>query len=200
MITTEQLGTQIIREASRFVGLREVRPNTSWDNPSTFGPDAVLVQELKKLMRPSPWQEGWAYCAAFAEAVVRSALIRLNVKPVDADKFLRVMSPHCMTSVHAFKRLGLLSEYPQPGAIWLAQHGASDRGHAGIVTAHDPQPTSAMRIVTIEGNTALDSTNAAKDREGDWITTRLMSRAGRGSLRTQGFITPASILKLITEH
>lgn len=200
MITSDQLGSQIIREAARFVGLREVRPNSSWDNPATPGPDAALVLELKTLMRPSPWQDGWAYCAAFAEAAVRAALIRLNIKPVDADKFLRVMTPHCMTSARAFKRLNLLSEYPQPGAIWLAQHGATDQGHAGIVTTQDPQPTRQMRIATIEGNTSLDASNAAKDREGDWITTRLMSRAGRGALRTQGFITPASILKLITEH
>lgn len=78
-MTDEQFGALIIREASRFVGLREVRPNAQWDNPSTPGPDAVLVSELRVAMRPTPWQEGWAYCAAFCEAVIRRVLHRLEM-------------------------------------------------------------------------------------------------------------------------
>ena len=62
-ITAEVLGDQIVREASRFVGLREVRRNSDWDNPKTPERDYALAEELRRLMRPSPWEEGWAYCA-----------------------------------------------------------------------------------------------------------------------------------------
>ena len=50
---------------------------------------------------------------------------------------------------------------------------------------------------TIEANTSLDPTTPAKDREGDWITTRIRSVSGTGNLRTMGFVTPASILSLL---
>jgi hypothetical protein len=50
---------------------------------------------------------------------------------------------------------------------------------------------------TIEANTSLDPTTSAKDREGDWITTRVRSIGGTGSLKTMGFVTPQSILALL---
>ena len=58
----DALAAQIVREASRFVGLREVRRNSDWDNPRTPERDYALAEELRQLMRPSPWEEGWAYC------------------------------------------------------------------------------------------------------------------------------------------
>ena len=70
----DDLAAQIVREASRFVGLREVRRNSDWDNPRTPERDFALAEELRALMRPSPWEEGWAYCAAYAEGVVVAAL------------------------------------------------------------------------------------------------------------------------------
>ena len=80
-MTSDQLAQGIIRHASRFVGLREVKPNANWDNPSTPGPDRALVDELRSLMRQSPWEEGWAYCAAFAEGMVLAALRSLAATP-----------------------------------------------------------------------------------------------------------------------
>ena len=68
----------------------------------------------------------------------------------------------------------------------------SEHGHAGIV-----QTVSACMISTIEANTSLDSATPAKDREGDWITTKLFSRYGRGRLRTLGFITPEAVTMLL---
>ena len=52
-------------------------------------------------------------------------------------------------------------------------------------------------MATIEGNTSLDPSSDAKEREGDWITNRIRFLKGRGTLNTLGFITPAAILKLI---
>lgn len=194
-LTAAQLATQIIREASRFVGLREVKPNSQWDNPSTPGPDAALVLELRTLMRPVPWEEGWAYCAAFAEASVRAALIRLNITPAEADRFLKVMGPGVLVSFRAFQKLGLTTKVPSAGAIWFAQHGTTDQGHAGIVTGAS---AGGSLMNTIEGNTSLDSKDARKDREGDWITTRTFDAKGRGTLHTLGFLPASAILNLIS--
>jgi hypothetical protein len=185
----DKLAVCIITQAKRFCGLQEVRPNQNWDNPDTKGQDSALVAELIAGMRQSPWEPGWAYCAAFAEFIVASALSQIGATPEQVAKFRKVMSPHCMTSVRAFKPLGLLMPTPAPGAIWLARHGSTDNGHAGIVvTPHTPH------MDTVEANTSFDS--GGNQREGDWITNRIRPIAGPGELRTQGFVHPTAILKL----
>jgi len=188
-LTPDQLATAIIREASRFIGLREVRPNADWNNPSTPGPDSVLVNELRAMMRPSPWQPGWAYCAAFVEGIVVRALKE------HASKFAALFGPHCMTNVRAFKQRKMLNPLPVPGAIWLARHGETDQGHAGIVTTTG---TLTRSMATIEANTSLDPSTPSQEREGDWITTRMRKINGAGSLVTQGFIHPGHLIQLIT--
>ena len=191
-VSPETLGDQIVREAGRFVGLREVRQNSDWDNPKTPERDTALAEELRQLMRPSPWEEGWAYCAAYTEGVITAALRVLGFSETKIKRWSKVMTPHCVTSAGNFRGRGLLTEKPVRGALWLARHGTSSNGHAGIVTA-----TSGRSMSTIEANTSLDPTTSAKDREGDWITTRLRSVSGTGNLRTMGFVTPASILALL---
>ena len=191
-MTSADLSNAIVRTASRFIGLREVKANAEWDNPATPGSETALSGELRAMMRPAPWEPGWAYCAAFAEGVVTTALRSLGATPDEVARFASVMSPHCVTAANRFRQRGLLSQLPAPGAIWLAQHAGTSNGHAGIV-----QTVSARMISTIEANTSLDSANPAKDREGDWITTKLFSRDGRGRLRTLGFITPEAVTMLL---
>lgn len=191
-MTSDQLAQGIIRHASRFVGLREVKPNANWDNPSTPGPDRALVDELRSLMRQSPWEEGWAYCAAFAEGMVLAALRSLAATPAQIKRWQQTMTPHCVTSAGNFRKLGLLSANAEPGSIWLARHGSTSNGHAGLVTT-----VRGLSMATIEGNTSLDPSTSAKEREGDWITNRIRFLKGSGTLNTLGFVTPASILKLI---
>ena len=134
-MNAEQLGHEIIRQASRFIGLREVKPNADWDNPQTPQRDATLAGELRALMRPSPWEEGWAYCAAFAEGVVTAALKALGSTADQIAKWQRVMTPHCVTSAANFKSRGLLSDDPETGAVWLARHG---RRHLAIAAYSFP--------------------------------------------------------------
>jgi hypothetical protein len=141
------------------------------------------------MMRPSPWQPGWAYCAAFVEGVVVRALKE------HAPKFAALFGPHCMTNVRAFKQRKMLNPLPVPGAIWLARHGRTDQGHAGIVTTI----SDVSRIMaTIEANTAFDPSTPSQEREGDWITTRARKTNGTGTLVTQGFIHPGHLIQLIT--
>lgn len=192
-ITNDQFGALIVREASRFVGLREVKPNVNWNNPATPGDDAQLVTELREAMRPSPWEPGWSYCAAFCEAVIRRVLQRTAMSGDEAAKFLRVMGPGVRVSFDKFKALKLTSAMPLPGSIWFARHGNTAQGHAGIVTSLS---IASQQMSTIEANTSLDSRDPRQDREGDWITAKTFAAKGRGDLVTLGFVTPASILKL----
>lgn len=186
----DKLARLIIVEARRYCGLREVKPNASWDNPSTPGPDTALVAELRAGMRQSPWEEGWAYCAAFAEHIIAAALLKWGATPEQIKKWHDTMTPGCMNAVRAFRELGLLSPNPVPGALWLARHGTTADGHAGLVElSHAPQ------MDTIEANTS--SGQSGSQRDGDWITTRLRPISGPGDLRTQGFVHPSSILRLI---
>ncbi len=191
-VSADILAAQIVREASRFVGLREIRSNSDWDNPKTPERDYAIAAELRKLMRPSPWEEGWAYCCALTEGVVAAALQSLGFPEPKIQRWHKVMTPHCVTSAGNFRARKLLTDKPVTGAVWLARHGTSSNGHAGIVTA-----ASGKSMSTIEGNTSLDPTTSAKEREGDWITTRIRSIGGAGSLKTMGFVTPESILALL---
>lgn len=191
-MTSADLSNAIVRTASRFIGLREVKANAEWDNPATPGSETALSGELRAMMRPAPWEPGWAYCAAFAEGVVTTALRSLGATPDEVARFASVMSPHCVTAANRFRQRGLLSQLPAPGAIWLARHGSTSNGHAGLVTAISP-----TTMATIEANTSLDATTPAKEREGDWITTRLRDPATNGKLRTLGFITPEAVTMLL---
>lgn len=189
---SEKLADESIRYASRFVGLREVRPNAAWDNPKTFGSEAELTAELREVMRPSPWEPGWAYCAAFVEAVIKQALLNLK-EDAAARAWSKTVNAGVLASYNALRQLGLTTQKPVRGAIWYARHGSTSNGHCGLITAVDNKLSIQS---TIEANTSLDSKNPAKDREGDWITTRIGQKAGRGSLRTLGYINPEQILSL----
>ncbi len=191
-MTSATLANAVLRQAGRFVGLREVKPNADWDNPATAGPDRALVEELRSLMRSSPWEPGWAYCAAFCEGMVLAALRSLSATPEQIKRWQSAMTPHCVTSAGNFRKLGLLSTGAAPGAIWLARHGSTTNGHAGIVAT-----VQGMVMATIEGNTSLDPSSPAREREGDWITNRIRATKGSGSLVTLGFVTPEAILKTI---
>jgi hypothetical protein len=193
-LTEPGLTNMILRESYRFVGLREVQPNARWDNPNTPEVETELCQELRELMRPAPWQEGWAYCAAFCEGMVVSALRRLGASDPQIKRFSSVMNAHVLTSFNGFNALKMIESTPQPGAIWFAQHGKTTRGHAGFVTA---PLLGAGSMATIEANTSLDASTPAKEREGDFITVRKRRISYNGALVTRGFLPPANILKLI---
>lgn len=193
-ITETALANMIIKVAREFVGLKETRPNAQWDDPKTKGPDSEINARLIALMRPAPWELGWAHCAAFGEAMVCEALRRCGASEEQIRQFSRVHTPHVMSNFRAFQKLGLISDTPSMGALGLAQHGTTDSGHEWIVTV----PVIATgRMGTIESNTSAGpAQTAAGDREGDWITEKTRAHGTNGNLKTRGFISVASILKL----
>lgn len=194
-ITETALANMIIKVAREFVGLVETRPNAQWDDAKTKGPDPEINARLIAMMRPAPWEPGWAHCAAFVEGVVCVSLERCGASQDQIRQFSRIHTPHVMSNVRAFTSRKLLSPTPSMGALGMAQHGTTDRGHEWIVTVPVISPG---RMGTIESNTSAGPAQTAEgDREGDWITEKTRAHNTNGKLRTRGFLSVASILKLI---
>ena len=193
-IDPSRLARKICEVSMRYNGLREIVPNAKFDNPKTPGIDPEAA-ELISMYKAIGWQEGWSHCAAFVEVVVRKALFLEGATKEQIEKFGATMQLGVMNSVRAFEKLGLLSPVSMcnAGSIWLARHGNTGNGHTGISLA----PLRQGMLNTIEANTSKDATLGDKDREGDWITTKLFGANGRGSLATQGVVTVESICKLI---
>lgn len=187
-ITKEQLGAEIVRQASLFMFLVETRPNADWDDPRTPYHEAELATALRGAMRELGWESGDAYCIAFAGAMALLAIRKLMINAPAAAACVRVktlVSPSVMQTVGRARTRGYLSQEGSTGAIWLAQHGSGMLGHAGIVkTFHVP----GINMATIEGNTSVDAVH--DQREGEGIFAKVRTKMTNGNLHTQGFINP----------
>jgi hypothetical protein len=194
-ITELALAQMVLKVALELVGLKEIRHNSKWDDPTTHQWDQEKSDRVIALMRPAPWEPGWAYCIALVEGIYRDALTRCGATDEEVKKFSRVIGAHVMTSYRNFEAKGLVSPLPTMGAIWLAQHGKTDTGHAGIVVSQNKGST----MNTFEGNTSkqFDPANPKAEREGDWITLKTRKNGINGDLKTRGFVSVASVLKLI---
>lgn len=190
MIQPQQLTNRIIATATDFVGLVEREENSHWDDPRTPYRDVDKDVWLRTWMEKiSGWEPGAPYCVAFDGAVIAASLYQLGV-PI--AKFLRNWTAHVMTNARHMHSLGLLSSTPSRGAVWLARHGESDSGHAGIV-----MDVHGNSMVTIEGNTSAGPTaDPQQQRQGDGIWIRTFPQGGRGDLVTQGFVSVESVLKI----
>ena len=190
MIQPQQLADRIIATATDFVGLVEREENSHWDDPRTPARDVDKDVWLRTWMgKISGWEPGAPYCVAFDGAVIAASLHQLGA-PV--EKFLSNWTAHVMTNVRHLRAMGLLSSSPSRGGVWLARHGDSDSGHAGIVV-----DVHGSMIVTIEGNTSAGPTSdPEQQRQGDGIWMRTFPQTGRGDLVTQGFVSVESLLKI----
>lgn len=193
-VTTAQLAERICYEAARYTGLKEVIANAKWDDPKTPGLDE-RSNDLLRIMKPVPWQPGWAYCIAFCEGVVCEALRALGFREPQIKKFADQINAGVVMSANKIASLGLLQPQPARGAIWFARHGNSASGHAGIV-----RMANGATMGTTEANTSAGleaGTNEAKEREGDWIDNKTRNARQNGKLRTMGFLHAEDILKMV---
>lgn len=182
----DALADRILREAVRFAGLRGVLMSAGLENPRTPERDYALARELRGILRPLPWGEGWSYSAAYCEAVVAAALGRLGFPERKVGRWRRLMTPDCAASASGLAARGLLSDKPGPGAVWLARAASGPGGRAGIVLA-----ASGKSMATVEAD------EAGPDCGDDRILTRLRPVPGGGRLRTAGFVAPAAVLALL---
>ncbi len=167
-MTVELIGRKIVEIATQFVNLFETHQNSTWDNPMTMGEDPEGYA-LRRMMEECGWQAGWAYCAAFCEAMWRTAYRELEAPGSLQREIAQKLTP---SVVGSFNNWGVerMTRTPLPGAIFFMQKGDTGSGHAGIVAK-----STAGVIATIEGNTMPDPTDAAMDREGDGVFRRSRS-------------------------
>lgn len=191
--TVDALTKEIIRQASLYQNLREVKPNAQWDNPATKDADKQLNAQLVECMESAGWEKPWAYCAAFAEGMIILSLRQLGCRPDQYVRLRKLIQPGVMNTVRALSSVQALSAQPAPGSLWLARHGNSANGHAGIVI----KARGNGLMSTIEGNTTSDFKDSASDRQGDGVFPRERNVATNGNLKTMGFLTPASMLRLL---
>lgn len=153
----------VIAVAKKFCGLYECKPNAEWTSKSLPHPE-VLSDQLVDLMKTTGWEPGWAYCAAFADAMYREAY------KDDAEKLAiikKCLSPSVMTTYKDSKKY--FTKTPSPGAIFIMQHAQGGTGHAGIVGEHITSDT----FETLEGNTSPSAAMSVEaDRNGDCITNK----------------------------
>ena len=182
--TIEIIGNDIIRIATRFVNLYETDSNAAWDDPGTVGSDPQAT-ELRRLMEQCGWHAGWAYCAAFCEAVWRTAYTDLQAPTPIIQEIAAKLTPSVMQSFHHWG--SRVTRVPLPGSVFFMQLGATGNGHAGIVVK-----ATETRFATIEGNTSPDPNDAEADREGDGVfkRTRSLDFTQRSGLWLRGFLNP----------
>lgn len=186
----------LIATATNFVGLSEVKSNAVWDDLRTkeieADKSAVLSSTMKEL---KGWTPGAAYCAAFSGAMILITMRNLGFSK-EAEIFKPKWTAHVMTNVRAMQERPkefLVSE-PLRGSIWLARHGRTDTGHAGIVVSFN---AGKYIMNTIEGNTSAGGTaDPELQRNGDGIYSRLRAFRKNGSLSTQGFVPVEAIMRM----
>ena len=178
------MGTHIIKTAEQFLGLHETAQNAAWDNPETAGLDEAAT-ELKKLMVKTGWQEGWAYCAAFVEAVWCDSYVEQKAPRWLITELAQKFTPSVVRTFRNFE--DQITDNPEPGAVFFMQLGNTWRGHCGIVTR-----VVGPKILTIEGNTSPEPDDADADREGDGIFRRVrtMDFTEKQGLWLRGFLNP----------
>lgn len=180
-MNAQTFALRLIDTATNFVGLRETESNAAFND---LARSKKLIASFKRVQW---WASGAAYCAAFDGGMVALTADALGIDPAG---FLKHWTAHCMTNVRKMKELGYLSARPAEGALWLAKHGDTDSGHAGIVVSF-----KGGVISTIEGNTSSGSTGS--QRNGDGIFARTRDAFQNGNLKTMGFVHLLAVLKMM---
>ena len=134
------------------------------------------------------WTPGAPYCSAAVGAFV---IMALQDCKLSSSNFINNWTAHVMTNVRLLKSKNILSITPSLGSVWLAKFGETDSGHTGIVL-----DIKGDMLVTLEGNTSSgETTNQNLQRAGDGIYIRKFNKFGRGTLKTQGFLSSENLLK-----
>ncbi len=141
-------GKKIIKEAQKFVGIKEIHPNKGWTN-SFF----------QSLMLKIGWKQGWDYCVLFTKLIL---LKTLKGKKKDAVlKLVNASSQTTWANLVKNQKSGLykLSKKPKVGAIAFYKHmNANWRGHADIVLDYDDDKYT---VITANGSIGVE----IKDRK-----------------------------------
>ena len=112
--TIDVIGNKIVAVATTFLNLYETQSNAAWDNPETIGSDPQAIV-LRLMMEQCGWQGGWPYCAAFCEAVWRTAYKELGAPEAVSQDIAAKLTPSVMQSFHNWAPR--ITRDPLPGSI-----------------------------------------------------------------------------------
>lgn len=156
--------------ASKYINEKEKPGNTGFINP-----------EFEKKLKAVGWQAGWAWCAAFLEAVIWEAY------PNRINEVKGLFVPSAVNTFKNLKNAGYhFSMTPSVDSLVFWQHiknGVAEwTGHTGIVS----EVIDPVTFKSIEGNT-----NNTGSREGDGVyrKTRKVNPNVTDGLKVIGFIT-----------
>lgn len=162
-----------VNEAKRWVSFTE----SGGDNRGQ------IVEAFQRVVDGKATGEAWCLC------FVQYCLLHVDVAVSEIfDRTFPLHSvektEHCLTCWH---KSPVVNKYrfPKEGLICIWRHGASTRGHAGVVVKVEK---GTGYIWTVEGNTGPQ--NSTVQREGDGIYLKRRSLNGSGSMKIMGFIQP----------
>jgi hypothetical protein len=138
-----QTGKKIIKEAEKYIGIKEIHPNKGWDN-----------RYFQSLMTNIGWKVGWDYCVLFTKLVLLRAL--RGKKHAIAAKLFNASSQTTWQNLLKNKDLGLykLSKNAKPGSIAFYKHMQKEwRGHADIVLSVDDD---SFKVISANGSVGVE--------------------------------------------
>jgi hypothetical protein len=161
----------LLFESGRWVGVTE----KGGDNRGQ------LVEMFQKAYDNLAQGEPW--CMAFVQFCVKNVEAAYLAAFGKQDTPLKLFpTEHCLTC-WARSPVECRLSLPVVGAIVIWQHGTSQNGHTGVVTAVDGNGGFS----TIEGNTGA---GIGVVREGDGVYRRERSMGGAGDMKVVGFLLP----------
>lgn len=159
----------ISKTAAKYIGEKEKPSNTGFVN-----------KDLEDKIKAVGWQPGWAWCAAFIEAVFAETY------PERAKEVSSLFVPSAVNTFRNLKNAGYKATMqPEVDAFVFWQRMkdgvAQWQGHTGIVS----QILSIDKFKSIEGNT-----NGIGSREGDGVyeKVRTVNTNVENGLKIIGFI------------
>lgn len=158
---------ELVREAGRWVGVRESKENS--------GPD------VERFLGAIGLPRGYSWCMAFVHFCVKEVDKRTGLP----ENWL-LPSGHVLT-VWNHSPKGARRADPEVGSIAIWQHvpngKQTTRGHCGVVT----KVLKDGSFETVEGNTAAQEDIV---REGEGVHRRVRKRKSPGSMVLKGFLIP----------
>lgn len=143
VLFNNQSGKRILKEAKKYIGIKEIRPNKGWQN-----------KYFQSLMKKTGWQSGWDYCVLFTKLVLLRTLKRKQQAAV--KKLFNASSQTTWQNLLKYEHLGLykISKTAKPGSIAFYKHMQKDwKGHADIVIRADKD---TFTVVSANGSVGVE--------------------------------------------
>ena len=159
--------TRLIDPKGKALALADFFVGTIEKGKNNYGPEVECFQRIIG-------GTGHAWCMSFVLWVLQRIVDRF-----DLGAHYIYKSEHCLT-VWNSTPIECRRKKPARGLIAIWQHGETQQGHTGFVTAVDGDS-----FYTVEGNT-----NGEGSRDGDGVYVKKRNIKGSATLKLVGFLDP----------